>query len=75
MEIHFCHFPPGTSKRNKVEHRLFDRFNHHFVAHPNANGAFSRDNAGIIAPCRNIIRRLHRHIRMWPRQALRDTGA
>jgi hypothetical protein len=23
IEIHVCHFPPGTSKRNKIEHRLF----------------------------------------------------
>jgi hypothetical protein len=23
LDIHVCHFPPGTSKRNKVEHRLF----------------------------------------------------
>jgi transposase len=23
MPIHICHFPPGTSKWNKVEHRLF----------------------------------------------------
>lgn len=23
MPIHVCHFPPGTSKRNKIEHRMF----------------------------------------------------
>jgi transposase len=23
LEIHVCHFPPGTSKWNKVEHRIF----------------------------------------------------
>ena len=23
LAIHLCHFPPGTSKWNKVEHRLF----------------------------------------------------
>lgn len=23
LEITVCHFPPGTSKRNKIEHRLF----------------------------------------------------
>ena len=23
LEIHVCHFPPGTSKWNKIEHRLF----------------------------------------------------
>lgn len=23
MPIHVCHFPPGTSKWNKIEHRLF----------------------------------------------------
>jgi hypothetical protein len=23
MSIHVCHFPPGTSKWNKIEHRMF----------------------------------------------------
>ncbi len=23
LSLHVCHFPPGTSKWNKVEHRLF----------------------------------------------------
>ena len=23
MEIHVCHFPPGTSKWNKIEHKMF----------------------------------------------------
>ncbi len=23
MPIHVCHFPPGTSKKNKIEHRMF----------------------------------------------------
>jgi hypothetical protein len=23
LEIEVCHFPPGTSKWNKIEHRLF----------------------------------------------------
>ncbi len=23
LQIHVCHFPPGTSKWNKIEHRLF----------------------------------------------------
>src|SRR6266849_3004387 len=23
LSIHVCHFPPGTSKWNKIEHRLF----------------------------------------------------
>ena len=23
LELEFCHFPPGTSKWNKIEHRLF----------------------------------------------------
>jgi hypothetical protein len=23
LTIHVCHFPPGTSKWNKIEHRLF----------------------------------------------------
>ena len=25
LEITVCHFPPGTSKWNKIEHRLFSR--------------------------------------------------
>ena len=23
MPVHVCHFPPGTSKWNKIEHRMF----------------------------------------------------
>ena len=23
MDIHVCHFPPGTSKWNKIEHKMF----------------------------------------------------
>jgi hypothetical protein len=23
MTVHVCHFPPGTSKWNKIEHRMF----------------------------------------------------
>ena len=23
LPIHVCHFPPGTSKWNKIEHRMF----------------------------------------------------
>jgi hypothetical protein len=23
LQIHVCHFPPGTSKWNKIEHRMF----------------------------------------------------
>ena len=23
LKLHICHFPPGTSKWNKIEHRLF----------------------------------------------------
>ena len=23
IEVHVCHFPPGTSKGNKIEHRMF----------------------------------------------------
>jgi hypothetical protein len=25
LEVSVCHFPPGTSNRNKIEHRLFSR--------------------------------------------------
>ncbi len=24
LELHVCHFPPGTSKWNKIEHRMFN---------------------------------------------------
>jgi hypothetical protein len=23
IAVHVCHFPPGTSKWNKIEHRMF----------------------------------------------------
>ena len=25
LDITICHYPPGTSKWNKIEHRLFSR--------------------------------------------------
>jgi len=34
MEIHVCHFPPGTSKWNKIEHRLFSYISKNWQAKP-----------------------------------------
>lgn len=34
MEIHVSHFPPGTSKWNKIEHRLFAQISENWRARP-----------------------------------------
>lgn len=34
LEIHVCHFPPGTSKWNKIEHRLFSFISKNWRAKP-----------------------------------------
>jgi len=34
IEIHVCHFPPGTSKWNKIEHRLFAYISKNWRAKP-----------------------------------------
>ena len=34
MEICVCHFPPGTSKWNKIEHRLFSHISMNWRGHP-----------------------------------------
>ena len=34
MEITVCHYPPGTSKWNKIEHRLFSRITHNWRGRP-----------------------------------------
>jgi len=34
IEIHVCHFPPGTSKWNKIEHRLFSYISKNWRAKP-----------------------------------------
>jgi transposase len=34
LEIQVCHFPPGTSKWNKIEHRLFSFITHNWRAKP-----------------------------------------
>jgi hypothetical protein len=34
IEIHVCHFPPGTSKWNKIEHRLFSFISKNWRARP-----------------------------------------
>src|SRR6201992_3900657 len=37
LEITCCHFPPGTSKWNMIEHRLFSRITMNWVARPLAS--------------------------------------
>ena len=34
VEIHVCHFPPGTSKWNKIEHRMFSYITKNWRAKP-----------------------------------------
>ncbi|MBZ0190152.1 MAG: ISAzo13 family transposase, partial [Candidatus Kuenenia stuttgartiensis] len=34
MEITVCHFPKGTSKWNKIEHRLFSHISMNWKGHP-----------------------------------------
>lgn len=34
IEIHVCHFPPGTSKWNKIEHRLFSYISQNWRGQP-----------------------------------------
>jgi transposase len=34
MEVSVCHFPPGTSKWNKIEHRLFSFISMNWRGHP-----------------------------------------
>lgn len=34
LEIHVCHFPPGTSKWNKIEHRLFCHITNNWRGRP-----------------------------------------
>lgn len=34
LEVHVCHFPPGTSKWNKIEHRLFSYISKNWRGHP-----------------------------------------
>ena len=39
MEIHVSHFPPGTSKWNKIEHRMFSFISQNWRAKPLINRA------------------------------------
>ena len=34
LTLHVCHFPPGTSKWNKIEHRLFSQVTKHWRGRP-----------------------------------------
>lgn len=34
MEIHVAHYPPGTSKWNKIEHRMFSHVTHNWRGRP-----------------------------------------
>jgi hypothetical protein len=37
LEVEVCHFPPGTSKWNKVEHRLFCHVTRNWQGQPLEN--------------------------------------
>lgn len=37
IRLHVCHFPPGTSKWNKIEHRLFSFITHNWRGKPRAS--------------------------------------
>jgi hypothetical protein len=37
LEIHVCHFPPGTSKWNKIEHRMFCQITQNWRGRPLAS--------------------------------------
>jgi hypothetical protein len=39
IEITVCHFPPGTSKWNKIEHKLFSFISKNWQAEPLKNMA------------------------------------
>ena len=39
MEIHVSHFPPGTSKWNKIEHKMFSFISHNWRGRPLINRA------------------------------------
>ena len=34
LEVHVCHYPPGTSKWNKIEHRMFCYISSHWKGRP-----------------------------------------
>jgi hypothetical protein len=34
LPIHVCHFPPGTSKWNKIEHRMFSHITQNWRGRP-----------------------------------------
>jgi len=34
LTIHVCHFPPGTSKWNKIEHRMFCHITQNWLGRP-----------------------------------------
>jgi hypothetical protein len=34
MAVHVCHFPPGTSKWNKIEHRMFSHITQNWRGRP-----------------------------------------
>src|SRR5262249_15577768 len=34
LEIHLCHYPPGTSKWNKIEHRMFSHITQNWRGRP-----------------------------------------
>jgi Rhodopirellula transposase DDE domain len=48
LPIHACHFPPGTSKWNKIEHRMFSHIRQNWRGRPLVNLiANTRTKAGL----------------------------
>ena len=48
LEITACHFPPGTSKWNKIEHRLFSQVSHAWRGRPLTSYQVIIDTIGAI---------------------------
>jgi Rhodopirellula transposase DDE domain len=50
LEISVCHFPPGTSKWNKIEHRLFSFISQNWRGKPLIMSSVC---AGVLQPARD----------------------
>lgn len=66
MPIGVCHFPPGTSKWNKIEHRLFSFISQNWKGEPLINYqtivqliAATKTSAGLSVTCKLDRRRYH----------------
>ena len=75
LDITVCHFPPGTSKWNKIEHRLFSHITHNWRGRPLTSHEVVVNTINTIAATTTRTGlRVHAELDTWRASQIPDTG-